>query len=311
MRRAADSSAAPGAPGRLLPARLAALAAVLLAAIVTAVATAGPAAAQFRVRDDWHHVDAVVAALRHDPPLAPVVLLLGGSSARESITTERDWRRQIAALGGGRVRRLRPRRVQSGLQDDSRSCAHSRPSRRSSSSGSISAGTPRSIPHQRDRPSGPWGPSTTRTGSMTASSLRTRPSGCWSLVGCTRSTPSSRTGTRGNARLLRTLIALCRSGGSLRCWSAPDRPARRPPLARCAPRPVPRRMSSGGPGGRHPLRGFRRSHRARESRFRRLLPPRRAGARQYQRRPARSSSPSSSSTASGRESAPRRCPAAR
>ena len=37
------------------------------------------------------------------PPVRPVVLLLGGSAARESITTERDWRRQIAALGGGRV----------------------------------------------------------------------------------------------------------------------------------------------------------------------------------------------------------------
>ena len=35
---------------------------------------------------------------------ASVVYLLGGSSARESITSEPSWRAQIAASGGGRVR---------------------------------------------------------------------------------------------------------------------------------------------------------------------------------------------------------------
>jgi hypothetical protein len=86
--------------------------------VVTAVATAGPAAAQFKVRDDWHHVDAVVAALRHDPPSSPVVLLLGGSAARESITTESAWRRQIAALGGGRVSAYNLGASSQGYEDD-------------------------------------------------------------------------------------------------------------------------------------------------------------------------------------------------
>ena len=77
---------------------------VLFAFLVAALATAGPAAAEFGARDDWRHVDAVVAGLNHRPPSGPVILLLGGSAARECITTEPSWRRQIAALGGGRVR---------------------------------------------------------------------------------------------------------------------------------------------------------------------------------------------------------------
>ena len=103
-----NSPAARGAPrrGRLLPARLAApLAAALLAALAL-LAFAGPAAALYRPGDDWRHVESTLQALNRRPPSVPVVYLLGGSAARECITTEPKWSAQIAALGGGRVRAL-------------------------------------------------------------------------------------------------------------------------------------------------------------------------------------------------------------
>jgi len=100
----------PGRPAprgvRLLPARLAApLAAALLTALVV-LAFAGPAAALYRPGDDWRHVESTLQALQRRPPSVPVVVLLGGSAARECITTEPAWKAQIAALGGGRVRAL-------------------------------------------------------------------------------------------------------------------------------------------------------------------------------------------------------------
>ncbi len=91
---------------------------VLFAVLVAALAAAGPAAAEFGSRDDWRHVDSVVAGLNHTPPSGPVVLLLGGSAARESITTEPSWRRQIAALGGGRVSAYNLGASSQGYKDD-------------------------------------------------------------------------------------------------------------------------------------------------------------------------------------------------
>ncbi len=88
---------------RLLPARLAAPLAVVLAAFVL-LALAGPAAALYRPGDDWRHVESSLKALNRRPPNVPVVYLLGGSAARECITTERAWSDQIRRLGGGRVR---------------------------------------------------------------------------------------------------------------------------------------------------------------------------------------------------------------
>jgi hypothetical protein len=107
MTRRADSACGSGAPrrGRLLPARLAAPAAVLLIALAL-LALAGPAGAIYRPGDDWRHIETTLKALGRRPPRTPVVYLLGGSAARECITTERNWSAQIAALGGGRVRAL-------------------------------------------------------------------------------------------------------------------------------------------------------------------------------------------------------------
>jgi hypothetical protein len=52
---------------------------------------------------DWSHVLQVVANLKADPPDKPVVLLLGGSAARESTISDSSWRAQIAADGGPAV----------------------------------------------------------------------------------------------------------------------------------------------------------------------------------------------------------------
>ena len=87
-------------------ARLAAPAAAALLAVVATLALAGPAAALFRHGDDRRHIDSTLAALNRRPPKVPVIYLLGGSAARECVTTEPAWSAQIAALGGGSVRAL-------------------------------------------------------------------------------------------------------------------------------------------------------------------------------------------------------------
>jgi len=74
--------------------------------VLTLVAAAGapaPAAATFHRGDDWRHLYEVVATLREHPPGRPVVVLLGGSAARECTVSDRSWRRQVAALGGPRI----------------------------------------------------------------------------------------------------------------------------------------------------------------------------------------------------------------
>jgi hypothetical protein len=86
--------------------RLAASAGAALAALLAVLVLAGPAAAVYRAGDDWRHVESTLKALNRTPPKVPVVVLLGGSAARECITTEPAWRAQIAALGGGRARAL-------------------------------------------------------------------------------------------------------------------------------------------------------------------------------------------------------------
>jgi hypothetical protein len=103
-----DSAATREAPrrGRPLPARIAAPVTAALLATLVLLALAGPAAALYRPGDDWRHVESTLAALNRRPPSVPVVYLLGGSAARECITSEPAWSAQITALGGGRVRAL-------------------------------------------------------------------------------------------------------------------------------------------------------------------------------------------------------------
>lgn len=106
MTRGADSARArPARPRRWrCRARRLRLAMVAGAALLLMLALAGPAAALYRPGDDWRHVESTLKALNKRPPSVPVVYLLGGSAARECITTEPAWSAQIRALGGGRVR---------------------------------------------------------------------------------------------------------------------------------------------------------------------------------------------------------------
>lgn len=78
--------------------------AACLATLAFSLLAARPAAAAYGPGDDWRHVEAVLAALDKKPPSDPLVLWLGGSAAREAITTEPAWRAQIKAFGGGSVR---------------------------------------------------------------------------------------------------------------------------------------------------------------------------------------------------------------
>lgn len=60
----------------------------------------GDAGARAGSGADWAHVLQVVANLKADPPEKPVVVLLGGSAARESTISDSSWRAQIEAKGG-------------------------------------------------------------------------------------------------------------------------------------------------------------------------------------------------------------------
>lgn len=50
--------------------------------------------------NDWAHVLQVVANLKAQPPGKPVVVLFGGSAARESTISDSSWRSQIEVKGG-------------------------------------------------------------------------------------------------------------------------------------------------------------------------------------------------------------------
>jgi hypothetical protein len=85
---------------------LAAPFATLLLAAAILLALAAPAPARFYAGADWDHIEKTLKAFGRRPPAVPVVYLLGGSAARECITTEPGWSAQIADLGGGKVRAL-------------------------------------------------------------------------------------------------------------------------------------------------------------------------------------------------------------
>jgi hypothetical protein len=94
------------APDRGRSVHVAAAVAALLLCAAVLLALAGPAAATYYPGADWDHVENTLAAFSKRPPKGPVVYLLGGSSARESITNEPAWSAQIRAMGGGKVRAL-------------------------------------------------------------------------------------------------------------------------------------------------------------------------------------------------------------
>ncbi len=62
-----------------------------------------PAAAEAAEGPEWQHALWTVGRLRADPPSDPVVLLLGGSAAREAIINDFEWAADVERLGGGPV----------------------------------------------------------------------------------------------------------------------------------------------------------------------------------------------------------------
>jgi hypothetical protein len=96
-----------GAAGLLLLAVLTAACAAGASAGSTSAAGAGSTATPRHTSggggNDWRHVLQVVANLRAQPPAKPIVLLLGGSAARESTISDAAWAAQTAADGGPAV----------------------------------------------------------------------------------------------------------------------------------------------------------------------------------------------------------------
>jgi hypothetical protein len=94
------------APARNPRVRLTTPVIALLVCAAVLLAFAGPAAATYYSGADWDHIVTTLAAFDKRAPAVPVVYLLGGSAARESITSEPGWTAQIRSLGGGKVRAL-------------------------------------------------------------------------------------------------------------------------------------------------------------------------------------------------------------
>jgi hypothetical protein len=69
--------------------------------VTTGSSSGGAAPAAAGGGNDWAHVLQVVANLKAQPPAEPVVVLFGGSAARESTISDSSWRSQIKAKGGG------------------------------------------------------------------------------------------------------------------------------------------------------------------------------------------------------------------
>jgi len=69
----------------------------------SAATSAGPGSAtgaEAASSSDWSRVLAALAYMRADSPTKPVVVLLGGSAARESTIDDESWRSQIVDKGG-------------------------------------------------------------------------------------------------------------------------------------------------------------------------------------------------------------------
>jgi hypothetical protein len=54
-------------------------------------------------RSDWYHILAVLEELRDSPPARPLVVLLAGSSGRESTVSDESWVADVRDLGGPAV----------------------------------------------------------------------------------------------------------------------------------------------------------------------------------------------------------------
>lgn len=100
---------APGGRGRaakcmtLVACALALFTGFSLATWQDAAAATSRATVRFHRGDDWRHLGRVLYYYSTHQPQRPMVLLLGGSAARESTLTKAEWRRQVKAMGGPSV----------------------------------------------------------------------------------------------------------------------------------------------------------------------------------------------------------------
>lgn len=88
------------APLAASPLSSASLAPTQAEAAETAHAADQTDAARAAALNDWGRTLAALAYMKNQPPSEPIVVLLGGSAARESTVSDASWRRQIKAAGG-------------------------------------------------------------------------------------------------------------------------------------------------------------------------------------------------------------------
>ena len=79
--------------------------AILCAGLACAAASAGLLSAPAKAADgpEWQHALWVAGELRARPPAGPVVVLLGGSCAREAVVNDVSWAADVQRLGGDQV----------------------------------------------------------------------------------------------------------------------------------------------------------------------------------------------------------------
>ena len=225
-------------------------------------------------------MESTIKELNRQPPSVPVVVLLGGSAARECITTEPAWSAQIAALGGGRVRALNfgssSQAFKNGL-----TIVNALPAVPTIVLIGLNVGRYTSIPPESlpsaapatGRGGGVYDSHRFHDGQQLSDAAKRGIVRTWLAV----KYPRFKARYAGNAAVLRELIALCQEKGFYpvlvelplnlpivrHSWDAARDRYRRGARSAAARR-------------RHPLRRLHRAHRPREQRLRRRRPPRRA-----------------------------------
>ncbi|NLE22350.1 MAG: hypothetical protein GX624_06190, partial [Actinobacteria bacterium] len=100
---ALTSAAAPARAGEGAGAATARLGAAPAPASTSSSVLVAPRGEELRGGDygkDWQHCVQVIANLRAEPPTVPLVVLLGGSAARECTVLDDHWERQIERRSG-------------------------------------------------------------------------------------------------------------------------------------------------------------------------------------------------------------------
>jgi len=97
---ACSARATDGAPGGSSASSGGTSATPSVAVTASAAGDAQAAGARGASKSDWKRVLAALASMQANVPTKPVVVLLGGSVARESTISDSSWRAQIVAKGG-------------------------------------------------------------------------------------------------------------------------------------------------------------------------------------------------------------------